>query len=189
MDIPLAKSATAELMDERGADVTGGEGCDDDSTIEWVAVAQVADGSTSVVAVCCCVRFDPNAVPPAAAVAVDPLINFRQFDSHTKSATDVARASASDVVAVALVVATAHRFVFGREVRDVITEEDGGGGVGRVAALRPFIFGPEFQRTRRRQLRRRHRRVRLWCKCLQSPRARGISGGLGDFGGGSQWSE
>ena len=44
MDIPLAKSATAELIDERGADVPGGEGCDDDedvSIVDWVLL--VAD--------------------------------------------------------------------------------------------------------------------------------------------------
>ncbi len=135
MDIPLAKSATAELMDEQGADVAEGEGCDD-ASIDWVVL--VADGSPSaavVAEVCWCVRFD-NVIPPAAAV--DLLTTFRRFESRTKSATDVARASASDVVVV--VVAAPHCFVFGREVRDVITEEDDG-GVGRAAALRPFIFG------------------------------------------------
>ena len=80
---------------------------------------------------CCCVSFNPNFVSSAAAAAaaVDPLINFRWSKSQTKSATDVASASASDVVVVLPV--TPHCFVFEREVRDVMIEVDddrGGGG-------------------------------------------------------------
>ena len=75
----------------------------------------------------CCVSFNPNFVPSAAAAAVDPLINFRWSKSQTKSATDVASASASDVVAVPV---APHCFDFEREVRDVITvvDDDRGGG-------------------------------------------------------------
>jgi hypothetical protein len=144
MDIPLAKSATAELIDDRGradADEVGGEGCCNDV----LEPGGIPIFSFVIIGVCCCVSFGPSILVAATvAVVVDPLINFFlrifKFESQTKSATDVARASASDVPVVA--VAPPHGFVFVREVSDVITEveEDGCGGGGGAAALRPFIF-------------------------------------------------
>ena len=145
MDIPLAKSATAELIDDRGgADVVeaggGGRG------------GGIPIFSFVIIGVCCCVSFGPSilvAATIAVVVVVDPLINFFlrifTFESQTKSATDVASASASDVP---VAVAPPHSFVFVREVSDVITEveDDGCGGGGGAAALRPFILDPFLRR-------------------------------------------